>query len=326
MKNMKISVIVPTYHRSEYLKRCVTALAEQKRKPDEIIVVMRETDSDSRQTITHLQTLYEEGPVLKGIVVSRPGKSIAINSALEVATGDIICFTDDDAEPYPDWIERITRHFGNPTAAGVGGRDIIIQNHKSIQGKCKVVGQMSWFGRCIGNHHLELESGRPIETDFLKGVNMAFRADYLNGFRLDENLKWQGAAHDEMDFCFFVKKRGGKIIFDPNIKVTHYVAPRLWGAQRKELAKNIYEHSHNYTYLILKYLSWQRKMAFLAYFFLVGQRSSWGLLTMLIDPLLGGRIVWWKQLVPSFKGKVDGIRTYLKYRKQEQILHKLGPS
>lgn len=326
MKNMKISVIVPTYHRSEYLKRCITALAEQKRKPDEIIVVMRETDSDSRQTIAHLQTLYKEAFVLKKVFVSMPGKSVAVNACLEVVTGDIICFTDDDAEPYRDWIEKIMRHFKDPDVAGVGGRDIIIQNDKSIQGKCRVVGQMSWFGRYIGNHHLELEVGEPMEVDLLKGVNMAFRANYLNGFRLDKNLKWQGAAHDEMDFCLFVKKQDGKIIFDPNLKVSHYSAPRLWGAQREELAKNIYEHSHNYTYLILKYLSWQRKMAFLTYFFLVGQRSSWGLLTMLIDPLLRGRIVWWKQLVPSFKGKVDGIRTYLKYRKQEQILHKLEPS
>ena len=319
---MKISVIVPTYRRPRYLERCLKALTGQTKKPNEVIVVTRETDLDSKQMITHLQNLYEEAFALKGIAVSRPGKSIAINSALEVVTGDIICFTDDDAEPHPDWIEKIARHFENSTVAGVGGMDIIIKNGKSIKGKCKVVGQMSWFGRCIGNHHLELESGEPIKVAILKGVNMAFRANYLRGFRLDENLKWQGAAHDEIDFCLFVKKQGGKIIFDPNLKVNHYLAPRLWGAPREELTKNIYEHSHNYTYLILKYFSWPRKMAFLTYFFLVGQRSSWGLLTMLIDPLLRGRIVWWKQIVPSLKGKVDGIRTYLKYRKQEQILYK----
>jgi len=321
---MTVSVIVPTYRRTKYLERCLKALIGQTKKPNEVIVVTRETDLDSKQIITHLQNLYEEAFTLKGLVVSRPGKSIAINSALEVATGDIICFTDDDAEPHPDWIEKIAQHFENSTVAGVGGRDIIIKNGRPIEGKCKVVGQMSWFGRYIGNHHLQLESGEPMEVDLLKGVNMAFRADYLDGFRLDENLRWQGAVHDEIDFCLFVKKRGGKLIFDPNIKVTHYVAPRLWGAQREEVTENIYEDSHNYTYLILKYFSWSKKMAFLTYFFLVGQRSSWGLLTMLIDPLLRGRIVWGKQVVPSFKGKVEGIRTYLKYRNQEQITHRPG--
>ena len=289
-------------------------------------MVVRDVDVDSRGLITHMQMQYEETLTLRKVTVSRPGKSVGVNAGLKSITGDIVCFTDDDAEPYPDWIEKIARHFENSTVAGVGGRDVLIQKGKPIKGKCKVVGRMSWFGRCIGNHHLELESGEPIEVDILKGVNMAFRADYLRGFRLDENLKWQGAAHDEIDFCLFVKKQGGKIIFDPNLKVNHYLAPRLWGTPREELTKNIYEHSHNYTYLILKYFSWPKKMAFLAYFFLIGQRSSWGLLTMLIDPLLRERIVWWKQVVPSFKGKVDGIRTYLKYRKQEQILHKLGPS
>lgn len=315
---MKISVIVSTYHRPEYLKRCITALAKQRRKADEVIVVMRETDSDSRQTITHLQTLYEKSFMLKRIVVSMPGKSVAVNAGLEVATGDIICFTDDDAEPHPDWIEKIVQHFENSTVAGVGGRDIIIQNGKLLEGKCRIVGRMSWFGRYIGNHHLELESGKPMEVDLLKGVNMAFRADYLDGFHLDENLRWQGAAHDEMDFCFFVKKQDGKIIFDPNIKVTHYVAPRLWGARRRELRKNIYEHSHNYTYLILKYFSWPRKIAFLTYFFIIGQRSSWGLLTMLINPLIKGRVSWRGEVVPSFKGKIDGIKTYLRWRRNRR--------
>ena len=323
---MRVSVIIPTYGRPECLKRCLKALARQTKRPDEVIVVTREVDLDSKRIIAHLRSLYEEAFVLKGLTVAMSGKSVAINTGLEVAKGDIICLTDDDADSHPDWIEIITQHFRDPILAGVGGRDVVIENGKSVEGKCKIVGRVSWFGRSIGNHHLELESGEPMEVDLLKGVNMAFRADYLNGFRLDENLKWQGAAHDEMDFCLFVKKKGGKIIFDPNLKVTHYPAPRLWGAQREELTKNIYEHSHNYTYLILKYFSWPRKVVFLVYFFLVGQRSSWGLLTILVDPLLRGRIVWWKQVVPSFKGKVDGIRTYLKYRKQEQILHKLGPT
>ena len=319
---VKISVIVPTYRRPEYLKRCLKGLARQTRKPDEVIVVVREIDSDSRQIITTLQTEYEEAFLLKRILVSRTGKSVAINAGLEAATGDIICFTDDDAEPHPNWVERIVQHFRDPTLAGVGGRDVIIKNGKVVEGKCKVVGRMSWFGRYIGNHHLELESGETIKVDLLKGTNMAFRANYLEGFRLDENLMWQGAAHDEMDFCLFVKKKGGKIIFDPNLRVNHYVAPRYCGAERNDLIKSIYENSHNYTYLIFKHFSWPRKLAFFIYFFLVGQRSSWGLLAMLIDPILTGRITWWKQVVPSFKGKVEGIRTYLKHHSQDGTINK----
>ena len=62
---MKISVIVPTYRRPEYLRRCVKAIAEQTRNPDEVIVVIRETDSASKRITTRLQTLHEEAFVLK---------------------------------------------------------------------------------------------------------------------------------------------------------------------------------------------------------------------------------------------------------------------
>ena len=102
------------------------------------------------------------------------------------------------------------------------------------------------------------------------------------------------------------------------------IKKRFAGVKREETVKNIYNYSHNYTYIILKNFPWHRGVAFLIYIFLVGQRSSWGVLTTIVDPLVGRRIPWRGQVIPSFKGKVDGIRTYLKYRNQEQITHKLG--
>lgn len=147
---------------------------------------------------------------------------------------------------------------------------------------------------------------------------MAFRGGYLKDFRFDENLDRQTSSNNEVDLCFYIKRRGGKIIYDPELKVNHYGAERFAGAKREEVAKNIQSYSHNYTYVILKNFPWYRKMAFLAYIFLVGQRASWGLLTMLIDSLIKGKIFWRGQVVPSFKGKMAGIKTYLRWRRDTQ--------
>ena len=322
---MKISVIVPTYRRPEYLKRCLEGLARQIRKPDEVIVVVRDTDTVSQKMVTHLRAALRKSLNIKVISVHKPGQLPALNAGLNEAKGHIICFTDDDAEARSDWIERIEKHFRDPTIAGVGGRDIVIVNGESIEGKCKVVGKMFWFGRYIGNHHLELQRDKPVAVDLLKGVNMAFRSNYLEGFHFDENLDKQASSNNEIDLCLLVKKKGGRIIYDPLLKVDHYATQRFAGAKREETVKNIYNYSHNYTYVILKNFPWHRGIAFLIYTFLVGQRSSWGVLTTIVDPLVRRRITWRGQVIPSFKGKIDGIRTYLKKsRNQQQILFKQG--
>lgn len=147
---------------------------------------------------------------------------------------------------------------------------------------------------------------------------MAFRSSYLDNFRFDENLDRQTSSSNDIDLCLSIKEKSGKIIYDRLLKVNHYVAQRFAGTKREDLVKNIYDYSHNYTYVILKHFPWHRKVAFSIYIFLVGQRSSWGLLTILVDPILTGRIAWRGQVIPSFKGKIDGIRTYLRWRRDRR--------
>ena len=318
MEKMKISVIVPTYCRSQYLRPCIKTLARQTRKPNEVIVVVRDTDAASQDVVIQLQIELRKSLNMKLSSVHKSGHEAALNAGLNQASGNIICFTDDDAEPWSDWIERIEKHFRNPTIAGIGGRDIVVVDGGPIEGKCNVVGKMFWFGRYIGNHHLELLQNDLREVDLLKGVNMAFRSSYLDGFHFDENLDKQTSSNNEIDICLFVKKKGGRIIYDPLLKVNHYAAQRFAGVRREETAKNIYNYSHNYTYVILKNFPWYRRIAFLIYIFLVGQRSSWGLLTLPIGPLIRSRITWGGQVVASFEGKVDGIKTYLRWRRDRQ--------
>src|SRR5437868_6390288 len=102
---MQISVIVPTYGRPDSLRRCMAALAAQTRLPDQVLVSVQYGDNATQRSLEELMTLFNNVPITK-VTVCGQGKSRAINAALEKNVGDIICFTDDDAEPYEDWIER----------------------------------------------------------------------------------------------------------------------------------------------------------------------------------------------------------------------------
>lgn len=49
------------------------------------------------------------------------GLSGARNTGVAAAIGDVVAFLDDDASADVDWIERLSRHYGNPDVFGVGG-------------------------------------------------------------------------------------------------------------------------------------------------------------------------------------------------------------
>ena len=46
---------------------------------------------------------------IRGMTVTLPGKSRALNAAIARADGEVLLFTDDDVEPAADWIEKMAR-------------------------------------------------------------------------------------------------------------------------------------------------------------------------------------------------------------------------
>src|SRR5215472_16694298 len=103
---MRVSVIVPTYNRPESLSRCLDALARQDAQPEEILVVVRHDDEPSRR---HVDARRNEPIRLLPLYVpaGHPGLVAALNAGAHASSGEVVCLTDDDAEPHADWISRI---------------------------------------------------------------------------------------------------------------------------------------------------------------------------------------------------------------------------
>ena len=94
-----ISVIIPSYRRSQDLIRCLGALKKQTRQATEIIIVIRDTDAETWNTVKS----NDFSPLnLLTVAVSPPGVIEALNQGLDRATGEMIALTDDDAMPHPD--------------------------------------------------------------------------------------------------------------------------------------------------------------------------------------------------------------------------------
>ncbi len=304
---MKISVLVPTFRRTAYLRRCLGALAAQERLPDEVVLVTRPEDDE-----TQAFRVGERFPplTLRWVEVSEPGTVAAENAALASATGDVLAFTDDDAAPRVDWLRRIEAHFlADPALGGLGGRDWMYKDGQLVTGSRRVVNRVQWFGRIIGYNHLG--SGAARAVDVLKGVNMSFRRRAIGGTRFDHRLRGYGAQHHlDHSFAMAVKRSGWKLIYDPAVGVDHYLAPTFDQDQRDAFnAEALRNRVHNETLGMLDHLPAGRHPLFLSYAILVGTWAAPGLAQWVRMKVRGVEPAG-ARLKASLQGRHDGWLTW----------------
>ncbi|MEE6160218.1 glycosyltransferase [Cylindrospermopsis raciborskii] len=307
---MRNTVLIPTYRRPHDLWRCLVALQAQTRPANQIIIVVRDVDTQTWEFLNQLPSeLSSDNLPLQIVTVTKPGVVQALNTGLKVVNGDVLSITDDDAAPHPDWLEKITAHFTKDADIGaVGGRDWVHRGDKVEGDSRAVVGRVQWFGRVIGNHHLG--TGKAREVDVLKGVNMSFRTQSIGKLTFDERMRGTGAqVHFEMAFTLALKRAGWKIIYDPHIAVDHYPATRFDEDQRENFNEIALTNLvHNETLVLLEYLPPLRQIVFLLWAIFIGTRDALGIVQWLRFLPSQGRIVN-KKLHASLLGRWQAWQT-----------------
>ena len=280
-----IAVLICSYRRPDSLLRGLTALAAQERRPDEVLVVIREEDEATRVA---LASRPDDGLPIRVLTVSKPGTVHALNTGLAALRSDVVAITDDDTVPWPDWTARILAHFrADASLGGLGGRDWMHEDGRVNDGSAKVVGKVQWFGRTIGNHHLGVGSVRPV--DLLKGANMSYRAEAIANLRFDVRLRGRGAQPSEdATFAVAVKYLGWKLAYDPAVALDHYSGkrdePRHYSGIVKTVNGNgLRDYAHNEVVCLWNAIdTTPRWVIYAAWSVLVGTKVSPGLLQAIL--------------------------------------------
>lgn len=113
---MSISVVIPTYKDWDRLKACLAALEEQTiEKSDFEIIIANNDPLDPAPP-------YDLPVNAKTIMVQQPGSYAARNAAVEIATGQIIAFTDSDCVPDKMWLEAARSLIAKSPTARISGQ------------------------------------------------------------------------------------------------------------------------------------------------------------------------------------------------------------
>ncbi len=292
---LTIGVLVCTWRRPDSLTRCLGGLSLQQRTPDDVMIVVRETDLATQQ---FLKSRSDDGLPIRMLLVAPPGTVAALNTGLSSCSADILAICDDDTVAHPDWLQRIFEHFAQDSnLGGLGGRDRCHNGLSFDDRKMAVVGKLQWFGRMIGYHHVGF--GKPRDVHMLKGANMSYRAQAIARQRFDIRLRGSGAqAYEDIAFSLGVRRAGWKLVYDPAVMVDHYEGPRddtrhYSSTMPVKDVEGFRDFAYNGVVAIWDEFSIFRHLVFLVWSMLIGVRVCPGLVQAIrFTPKMGPRASW----------------------------------
>jgi GT2 family glycosyltransferase len=102
MSEIKISVIIPTYHRNELLRKCLDCLKPgvQTLPAEQYEVIV--TDDGSKTTAEEM--IRDDYPWVKWVAAPCKGPAANRNNGAKYAQSEWFAFTDDDCLPEPEWL------------------------------------------------------------------------------------------------------------------------------------------------------------------------------------------------------------------------------
>lgn len=126
MSMPKVSVVICSYNRAAYIPLALESLTKQTADTSlfETIIVDNNSADNTAEVCANFIAAHP-GHSIRYFTEQQQGSSFARNTGAAAATGELLCFMDDDAVAYPDYIANIISFFDtHPQANAMGGRII----------------------------------------------------------------------------------------------------------------------------------------------------------------------------------------------------------
>ena len=123
MKVPLISIIVPTFNRSEMLRKAVNSMLQQETDGKfsyEIIIIDDASTDGTREVIGEI--IKHSPELVKYVKGEGKGYTFALNKGLAESHGEWVALFDDDELANPDWLKELYAYAMHIGAQCVGGR------------------------------------------------------------------------------------------------------------------------------------------------------------------------------------------------------------
>jgi GT2 family glycosyltransferase len=216
------SIVIPVYNKVNYTKACLARLFETLPTyfEGEVIVI---DDASTDETAEFLTEMAKEVPYLKIIHnTTNKGFIYNCNKGVELATGEIIVFLNNDTLPQAGWLQPLWRVLKDKPKVGAVGAKLIYPDG-SLQEAGGVI-----FNDASGHNYgkSDFAANSPAyqfvrEVDYCSGALLAtYRKLFLELAGFDE--LYSPAYYEDADFCFKLRKAGYKVYYQPDSVIVHF--------------------------------------------------------------------------------------------------------
>lgn len=236
-----VSIIIPTRNGLDVLKPCIDSIFAT--VPEHVEILIVDNGSDDPETLAYLETLSSTGTA-RVLRYDQPFNFSLINNfAAEHATGELLCFLNNDTEILSaDWLSRARallsmdevgivgarlffpdgtlQHFG--IALGMGDHRVAGTPHGGMNGN-----DPGYFGKARLTQEFSAVTAACLfirRSDFLK----------VGGFDADFRV-----AYNDVDLCLRIRALGLKIVGDAEIRLIHKESRTRGSDKTGERAKRL---------------------------------------------------------------------------------------
>jgi glycosyltransferase involved in cell wall biosynthesis len=198
----KVSVVVACYNGARTLRACLDSLGRLN-YPDYEVILVDDGSTDATPDIAglHKNVRYIRQP--------NHGLSVARNTGIEAAEGEIVAFTDADCRADEDWLYYLVGDLLNSRFAGMGGHNFLPPEDSPAAAAVLVSPG--------GPAHVMLTDR---VAEHIPGCNMVFYRWALKEIGGFDPIFTK--AGDDVDICWRLQQRGYRIGFNPAGFVWHY--------------------------------------------------------------------------------------------------------
>ncbi len=214
----KISVVVLTRGRAAMLRACLDSVLDADlSRVAEVLIVVNGPDPEAEAEVARAAV---RRPIARLLTIAASSRGRARNLGAREAKGGILHFLDDDVTVPRDLFTATARRFADdPRIAAVGGPNLTPPKSAVFEraaGRALASRLGAWRMRA---RYAAVGVAREAGEESLMLCSLALRADAdgPGGLRFDESL----ASAEENLLLERVRRRGGRLIYDPALFVFH---------------------------------------------------------------------------------------------------------
>jgi GT2 family glycosyltransferase len=222
-----VSVIIATRERPDSLARCLDSVLSMQYPVVEVVVV--DNAPSTSATADLIASTYEARGV-RYVREDRRGLAAAHNRGVEVASGELLAFTDDDVVVDRHWLAAIATAF--TMTDGVGAVTGLIMPGELGTAAQLAIERHGHFSKGFEPLTFDLGRNRPADRRFPlavgrcgSGANMAFDAQCLRrlgGFHPALGTGTLAKGGDDLAAFFAVLTSGYRLVYQPGAVVRHW--------------------------------------------------------------------------------------------------------